>query len=72
MPTFKQVKSWIRQAAESYGAYVSEKHAQSLAGAYMTSMESDPQLTYNSLTYSDETGEQAVRRWFASRLAVAA
>lgn len=72
MPTFIQVKEWIREAGEHYGVKVSVRHAKSLAGAYMTSIEADPQLSYNSLTYTDTTGEEACRRWFASRCAITA
>lgn len=64
MLTFKNVKQWIREEARSVGAQLSGKEAQAMAGAYMTEMDSDPALRYSSLTYADNTGEQAVKAWF--------
>lgn len=65
IPSFMQVRDWIKEAGQFYGVSVSVRHAKSLAGKYLDSLE------HNPLTYSDETGEEACRRWFASRCALA-
>lgn len=64
MPTFIQVKRWILEAAEEMGAEMSTRKAKGLAGDYLTAMDADPMLRYSVLTYSDTTGEAAVRNWF--------
>jgi hypothetical protein len=74
MPGFMgQVKQWIRDAAEEYGAHLTEEHAQALTGAYVTHMQvmEDVGEDVDRLTYDDQTGREAVRRWFAAALAVA-
>lgn len=64
MPTFIEVKRWILEAAQEMGAEMSVRKAKGLAGDYLTAMDADPTLRYSVLTYSDPTGEAAVRRWF--------
>ena len=62
MPNFIQVKKWIQEAAELMGAKISGRKAKHYAGEYLLTL--DAQLSYNSLTYSDTTGEEACKRWF--------
>lgn len=69
VPGFLEVKRWIRQAAAESGARVSERHAKALAGAYLTTLETDHALRFSSLTYVDEVGEAAVRAWFKRKVA---
>ncbi|GAA1110701.1 hypothetical protein [Nesterenkonia jeotgali] len=64
MPTFKEAKSWIREAARELGAQVNGREAQALAGAYLTTLDTDPQLRQSALSYADPTGERAVKAWF--------
>ena len=64
MPTFVQVKQWILEAAAEMGAKMSVRRAKGLAGDYLAAIDADPTLRYSVLTYSDPTGEAAVRRWF--------
>lgn len=64
MPTFKDAKRWIREAARELGAQLNGREAQALAGAYLTTLDTDPQLRQSSITYGDPTGERAVKAWF--------
>lgn len=64
MPNFIQVKKWIQEAAEMMGARISNRKAKHLAGEWL--LVQDATLSYNSLTYSDSTGEEACKRWFHS------
>lgn len=61
MPTFIQVRDWIRDAAREMGASISSRKAKHYAGEYMLNLDTD---LYHSITYSDPTGEEACKRWF--------
>ena len=69
MPNFIQVKKWIQEAAELMGAKISGRKAKHYAGEYLLTL--DAELSYNALTYSDPTGEQACKAWFMSQAVVA-
>lgn len=69
MPNFIQVKKWIQEAAELMGAKVSNRKAKHYAGEWLLTQ--DAELSYNSLTYSDSTGEEACKRWFMEQAVTA-
>lgn len=61
----------IRKAGGDFGFYVSGEYARKLAARYLSDQEVAEDLEanglqHNPLTYSDETGEKAVRAWFAA------
>ena len=61
----------IRKAGDEFGVYVNGTYARKLAVRYLSDqavaedLEANG-LQHNPLTYSDETGEKAVRAWFAA------
>ena len=69
MPTFIQVRKWIQEAAQLMGAKISVRKAKHYAGEYLLTL--DAELSYNSLTYSDSTGEEACKRWFMEQAVTA-
>lgn len=69
MPNFIQVKKWIQEQAETTGVQISSRKAKHLAGEWL--MLQDPLLSYNSLTYSDTTGEAACKAWFLRQVVAA-
>ena len=69
MPTFTQVKKWIQEAAAQLGAEISNRKAKHYAGEWLIIQ--DAMLSYDSLTYKDETGEEACKRWFMDQVVAA-
>ena len=61
MPSFMQVRDWIREAAREMGAQISGRKAKHYAGEYLLTLEG---LAHSTITYSDPTGEEACKRWF--------
>lgn len=67
MPNFMQVRDWIKEAADLMGARISNRKAKHYAGEWL--LLQDAALSYNSLTYSDTTGEKACKAWFIKEVA---
>ena len=64
---FVQIKHWIRDAARGYGAHLTREEIRGLASAYITEKQVREDIGdgMDCLTYSDETGAEAVKRWLA-------